>query len=164
MCVCVCVCVWMCLLLRPKKTQSCAKRFPLHTMHQSHPHETLQVFQAPPAPTHTTPTKFLSRCSLLAESMKMAAITGNLERLLCLLAALSSCCVAGCVVWVGGVGGWWRVSPRAASVIDGDESSAVFGSAGRKEDRGESQALWFSKGSRLVGWLVLSQRPALPTT
>lgn len=53
------------------------------------------------------------------------------------------------------------MSLRAASVIDGDESSAVFRSAGRNEDRRESQALDFQ---REAGWLVLSQHLALPTT
>lgn len=64
---------------------------------------------------HPSTTPSLSRSSLLAESMKIAAITGNLGRLLCLPAALTSCWLAARVVgcgagWIGGwVGGWWHV-------------------------------------------------------
>lgn len=50
--------------------------------------------------------------------MKIAAITGNLERLLCLLAALTSCELAGCLaVCVGGGGSGGGEGRRG--VVDG---------------------------------------------
>lgn len=137
---------WMCMNLSPivnkkklnKKTQSCAKYFPLHKTHQSHPHETLQVFKAPP------PAKFLSRCSLLAESMKMAAITGNLDRLLCLLAALTSCWL---VVWLGdGVCHWER--PLWLTEM---KARLCFARPGGRERTGENHRPWIFKG-KPVGW------------
>lgn len=65
-------------------------------MHKLHLDKSRQPF---PPPLSTT--QFLSRCSLLAESMKIAAITGNLGCLHCLPAALTSDWLSGCVVGCG---------------------------------------------------------------